>query len=202
MRVDLKGIHTTHATLADGTKKIYRYAWRGGPKLRGEPGSQDFIASYNEAVAPRTPTPQGRLQSLTDGYQQSGEFRTLRERTRLDYIKQIKLIEQEFGDFPLKALEARHARGEFMDWRDKLGLKSIRHMRGPSWRASCRGRRTGVRSPSIRASGAGACITARASILFGRSATKKNFSRTRPRICTCPCCLLCGPGNGGAISCG
>jgi integrase len=126
MRVDLKGIHTTHATLADGTKKIYRYAWRGGPKLRGKPGSPDFIASYNEAVARRTPTLQGRLQSLIDGYQQSGEFRTLRERTRLDYIKQITLIEQDFGDFPLKALEARHARDEFMGWRDKLALKSIR----------------------------------------------------------------------------
>jgi integrase len=117
---------TTHAKLANGKKKIYWYAWRGGPKLRGEPGSSDFIASYNEAAAQRAPTPQGKLQFLIDGYQQSGEFRTLRERTKADYIKQIKLIEEEFSDFPIKALAARETRGVFMDWRDKLAVRSVR----------------------------------------------------------------------------
>jgi integrase len=126
MRVDLKGIHSVHATLADGTKKIYWYAWRNGPKLRGEPGTPEFIASYNEAIARRLPMPEGKLQFMIDGYQQSGEFRTLRERTRSDYIKQIKIIEHEFRDFPLKALAARETRGEFMDWRDKLAVRSVR----------------------------------------------------------------------------
>ena len=83
MRVDLKGIHSAHAILADGTRITYWYAWRGGPRLSGKPGTPDFIASYNEAMAQRSPTPQGRLQILIDGYQQSGEFRTLRERTRV-----------------------------------------------------------------------------------------------------------------------
>ena len=126
MRIDLKGIHAAHVTLASGTKKIYWYAWRGGPRLRGEPGTPDFIASYNEAVAQRAPTPEGKLQFLIDKFQASGEFTTLRPRTRADYIKNIKLIEQEFGDFPIKALSARETRGVFLDWRDKLALKSAR----------------------------------------------------------------------------
>jgi len=126
MRIDLKGIHAAHVTLADGTKKIYRYAWRGGPRLRGEPGAPDFTASYNEAVAQRAPTPEGKLQFLIEKFQASGEFTTLRPRTRADYIKQIELIEQEFGDFPIKALAARETRGVFLDWRDKLALKSAR----------------------------------------------------------------------------
>jgi integrase len=126
VRIKLKGIHWTIAKLADGSTKMYSYAWRGGPRLRGKPGTPDFVASYNEAVGRRTLAPQDRLQVLIDGYQQSGEFRTLRERTQADYIKQIKLIEQEFGDFPQKALDARETRGVFMDWRDKLALKSLR----------------------------------------------------------------------------
>ena len=126
MRIDLKGIHAAHVTLADGTKKIYWYAWRCGPRLRGEPGTPDFTASYNEAVAQRAPTPEGKLQFLIDKFQASGEFTTLRPRTRADYIKQIKLIEREFGDFPIKALAARETRGVFLDWRDKLALKSAR----------------------------------------------------------------------------
>ena len=127
MRVELKGIHAAHVTLADGTRKIYWYAWRGGPRLRGEPGTPDFIQSYNEAVAQRAPTPEGRLQSLLDAYQRSQKFLQRRERTRADYVKLIKnQIEPEFGDFPLKALVAREARGVFLDWRDRLALKSVR----------------------------------------------------------------------------
>jgi integrase len=126
MRVNLKGINWALAKLADGTTRKYWYAWRGGPRLRGEPGTPDFIASYNEAVAQRMPSPQGRLQALLDGYQASGEFRGLRDRTRVDYVRQIEIIELEFGDFPIKALAARETRGVFMEWRDRLALKSIR----------------------------------------------------------------------------
>ena len=126
MRIPVKGIHWTLAKLADGTQKIYWYAWKNGPRLHGEYGSPEFIASYNAAVAQRIPTPEGRLQSLIDGYQKSQKFLALRERTRDDYIHQIGIIEKEFGDFPLKALTARETRGEFKDWRDRLALKSVR----------------------------------------------------------------------------
>src|SRR5262249_50883086 len=71
MRVNAKGLHWTVATLADGTKKTYWYAWRGGPRLEGEPGSAQFIASYNAAMATKVAAPEGRLLALLQGYQQS-----------------------------------------------------------------------------------------------------------------------------------
>ena len=126
MRVSLHGLHSAHVKLANGKWVIYRYAWRGGPRVHGEPGTPEFMASYNEAVAQRVPLPVGNLQGLIDAYQRSQKFLTLRERSRADYIKQIKIIETEFGDFPLKALTAREMRGVFMDWRDKLAIKSLR----------------------------------------------------------------------------
>jgi integrase len=126
MRINLKGIHAAYTKLADGSRKIYWYAWRGGPRLRGEPGSPEFHASYNEALARRTPAPEGQLQSLIDAYQGSQKFLARSERTREDYVRQIKIIEKEFGEFPLKALAARETRGEFKDWRDRLALKSVR----------------------------------------------------------------------------
>ena len=126
MRIPVKGIHWTLAKLADGTQKIYWYAWKNGPRLHGEYGSPEFIASYNAAIAKRIPAPEGRLQSLIDGYQKSQKFLALRERTRSDYLKQIAIIEAEFGEFPLKALALKEARGDFKDWRDKLALKSVR----------------------------------------------------------------------------
>ena len=53
MRVKLKGINRVKKRLADGAIKIHHYAWKGGPPLRGKPGSPEFHASYNEAVASR-----------------------------------------------------------------------------------------------------------------------------------------------------
>jgi integrase len=126
MRVNAKGLHWAPATLADGTKKIYWYAWRGGPRLHGEPGSPEFLASYNAAVATKVAAPEGRLLSLIQGYQKSEDFRGLRDRTRADYVKQIVKIEQRFGDCPIKALADPRIRGIFLDWRDELALRSKR----------------------------------------------------------------------------
>jgi hypothetical protein len=124
MRINLKGLHAAHVKLADGTRKTYWYAWRGGPRLRGQPGTPEFMQSYNAAVAQRAPTLDGRVQSLINAYQHSQKFLGRRERTQSDYIKLIKnAIEPEFGDFPIKALAARETRGVFMDWRDKLAIK-------------------------------------------------------------------------------
>jgi integrase len=50
----------------------------------------------------------------------------LAERTRADYIKHIKAIEKEFGDFPMSGLTDRRTRGIFMAWRDRLAAKSRR----------------------------------------------------------------------------
>jgi len=126
MRIKAKGLHWTPVTLADGSKKTYYYAWRGGPRLNGEYGSPKFIASYNAAIATKVVVPEGKLLSLLQGYQASQDFLGLRERTRADYIKQIEKIEQKFGDAPVKALADPRTRGIFMDWRDELALRSKR----------------------------------------------------------------------------
>jgi integrase len=126
MRIDAKGLHWTTAKLADGTKQIYWYAWRGGPRLVGDYGSPEFIASYNAAVATKVAPPAGRLLALLQGYQRSQDFLSLRERTRADYVKQIAKIEQRFGDAPLKALADPRTRGVFLEWRDELALTSKR----------------------------------------------------------------------------
>jgi hypothetical protein len=115
MRINAKGLHWTPVTLADGSKKTYWYAWRGGPRLTGEYGTPEFIASFNAAIATKVAVPEGRLLSLLQGYQQSQDFLALRERTRVDYIKQIEKIEQKFADAPIKALADPRTRGIFLD---------------------------------------------------------------------------------------
>jgi integrase len=127
MRVRLKGINSYTARLADGTRRTYWYVWKGGPRLKGEPGTPEFIASYNEAAAQKIETPSGWLLSLLQSYQASDDFRQLAERTREDYVGIIqKEIEPKFLDFPLSALTDKRTRAIFMEWRDRLALKSRR----------------------------------------------------------------------------
>jgi hypothetical protein len=126
MRVRLKGVSSRRKLLADGTVKTYYWAWKGGPPLRGEPGTPEFMASYNDAVATKIRPPAGVLLSLLQGYQASSDFLERADRTRIDYVKQIKIIEAEFIDFPLSALSDRRTRGVFRAWRDRLAAKSRR----------------------------------------------------------------------------
>src|SRR5262249_47539797 len=92
MRVRLKGINRNTKRLADGRTVTYFYAWKGGPPLRGEPGSPEFIASYNEAVS-RKITPQtGVLSSILQQFRESEAFGELAKRTKSDYLHKIQLI--------------------------------------------------------------------------------------------------------------
>jgi hypothetical protein len=45
--------------------------------LRGEPGSPEFVASYNEAVAQKITPPTGTLLSVLRAYQASDDFLAL-----------------------------------------------------------------------------------------------------------------------------
>ncbi len=127
MRMRLKGINRVTKRLADGTRRTYWYAWKGGPPLRGEPGTPEFIASYNEAVSQKIVPPSGVLLALLFRFQESAEFQFgISPRTRRDYIKQIKRIERDFGDFPIRALNDPKARSVFLQWRDSLARTSLR----------------------------------------------------------------------------
>src|SRR5262245_60289568 len=127
MRVRLKGINSKRKRLADGTLRTYYYAWKGGPALHGALGTPEFVASYNEAAAQKVAPPTGVLLALLLRFQDSGEFQFgISPRTRCDYIKQIKRIERDFGDFPIKALSDPRSRSIFLDWRDRLAKTSLR----------------------------------------------------------------------------
>src|SRR5262249_7423463 len=59
VKVELRGIAKTKAK-----GRTYYYAWRGGPRLRGEPGSPEFHLSYNEAIESRRTLEPGRFKAF------------------------------------------------------------------------------------------------------------------------------------------
>jgi integrase len=124
------GAHKTTKRLADGSTIVYWYAYKGGPRLPGEPGTREFKDALKtqrigarEIVAPSTKT----LLRIVDGYLDSPEFLKRAERTKLDYRKLLRLVVADFGQMPLTALEAEaSARGAFLRWRDRLAKGSYR----------------------------------------------------------------------------
>jgi integrase len=133
MRIRLKGINSITKRLADGTVRTYWYAWKGGPPLRGEPGTPEFVSSYNEAAARKVMPPAGVILSVLQRYQASEDFRGLAESTRRSYVALIKRIEVEFGDLPLATLTDRRTRGVFLEWRDRVAGSSGRRQADYGW---------------------------------------------------------------------
>jgi integrase len=133
MRIHLKGINSVCKKLATGELVTYYYAWKGGPSLRGQPGTPEFIASYNEAVAQKVMPPRGTLLNVLQQYQSSEDFRGLADSTRRSYIALITRIERTFGDFPLSALTDRRSRGLFMAWRDQIAASAGRRQADYAW---------------------------------------------------------------------
>jgi integrase len=113
MRVHLKGIHSVRMRLADGKVTTYHYAWRGGPRLSGEPGCPEFLRSFQEAHEARNRPAQGCLFALIAEFRASAEYLGLSASTRRAYTTYLREIEIEFGDMP-------KARGEFKRWRDSM----------------------------------------------------------------------------------
>jgi integrase len=93
MKVELRGV-----VKATAKGRTYYYAWRGGPRLRGEPGSPEFHASYNEAIeGRRTPEP-GRFKSLVTLYRASAEYKKLADTTRKNWSPWLDRIADYFGE--------------------------------------------------------------------------------------------------------
>jgi integrase len=94
VKVDLKGVAKVTAK-----GRIYYYAWRGGPRLRGEPGTPEFMASYNEAVESRRMPDSGRFKSLVVLYRASPDYsKKLAESTRKNWSPWLDRIADYFGE--------------------------------------------------------------------------------------------------------
>lgn len=93
VKVDLKGIAKVRAK-----GRTYYYAWRGGPRLRGEPGTPEFVASYNEALEQLRTLDENRFRFIVVDYKGSGEYKKLAESTRKQWSKWLDRIGKYFGD--------------------------------------------------------------------------------------------------------
>lgn len=117
--VRLKGINRVTKRLADGRRVTYWYAWKGGPRLDGEPGSPEFVKSFTAAAKARKTPAAGNLAGLVKRYRAAPEFTRLAKSTQDEWRRWLDRIEaHKIGSLELSALGERRVREHLLAWRD------------------------------------------------------------------------------------
>ncbi|RVP13100.1 integrase [Sinorhizobium meliloti] len=119
MRVPLKGIHKTSKKLADGTTKEYYYLGKGGPRIKAEYGTAEFLEEYRKLTnASKRVDPESFL-SIIRLYERT-ELSRKAKATQRSYKPFVATIEKRFGTLPIEAIEEHGSRALFMEWREEM----------------------------------------------------------------------------------
>lgn len=121
MLVKLVGVHKVRVKLASGQTTTYYYAWRGGPRMKEKPGTTAFANEWlrhKHASAPKSTKTVGDLIDAFTGPEdaRSVAFLALAEKTREDYLYDLKVIRKEFGTLPVKLTQQRGMKADIRKW--------------------------------------------------------------------------------------
>ena len=124
-RASTRRLHKATARLADGSQKTYWYAWKGGPRIEGEPGSAEFEAAYAASIRERRGGAiAGKLAGLVVSYRASPEFADHADSTRAEWGRFLDLIQAQegalaIGGLPVGVLADPRVKQHFLAWRDQ-----------------------------------------------------------------------------------
>ena len=123
---DVKGLHKV---VSKG--RVYWYAWRevGAPRLRGEYGTPEFWASYDEAVrsdAFRSPD----ASALVTLYRASPDYQKLADSTKRNCARWLDEIADYFGPLSIAQFDRpEKIRPIIRQWRNRWADKRARRFR-------------------------------------------------------------------------
>jgi integrase len=125
VRANIRGVFATYKRKRDGSRETYYYHRATGKRLRGKPGSPEFITDFANAQTSSLNLGTGTFRGLVRDYTLSREFETLlAQSTRWQYRRMLAKAEEDLGDLPLKALEDARVRKDLLDWREKVAKTS------------------------------------------------------------------------------
>jgi integrase len=114
-KITLKGVAKVTAK-----GRTYWYAWRGGPRLRGEPGTPEFVRSYNEAVEGRRAPDDGRFRSLVILYRGSRDYDKLAATTKTNWSPWLDRLSDYFGELRVAQFDRpEKIRPVIRQWREQ-----------------------------------------------------------------------------------
>ena len=99
--VELKGLHIVRSK-----GREYAYAWRGGPRVKGIPGTPEFQKNYNEAVAQYRVPDSSKFRAVIIAYKASKDYEKLADTTKRNWSRWLDRIRDHFGDYERRILSA------------------------------------------------------------------------------------------------
>jgi integrase len=119
VRVNLKGIAKVTAK-----GRTYWYAWRGGPRLPGEPGAPEFMSAYREAHERLRAPDQERFRSIVTLYKSSADFAKLADTTKRNWNRWLDRIGDHFGNLRIAQFDRpEKIRPVIRQWRNQWSDK-------------------------------------------------------------------------------
>jgi integrase len=101
----------------------YYYAWRGGPAIKGEPGSPEFVRDYVEAHSRRREPDKGLFQSVRRSYRE-GPFLEIAGSTKRVWTPWLDEIGKSFDPLPLRVFtQPEKVKPLIRDWRNRFAAK-------------------------------------------------------------------------------
>nr|WP_156315402.1 tyrosine-type recombinase/integrase [Mesorhizobium japonicum] len=119
--VALKGIHKVKRKLADGSTRVYHYAWRGGPKIEAKPHTEAFALEYAKLKALATPKIVETLETLIDRFtgpeeKRNPDFLALADTTQTDHLYAFRLIKEKWPKLPVRLTQQKGMKAEIRKW--------------------------------------------------------------------------------------
>ena len=119
--VDLKGVYRVTSK-----GQTYYYAWRGkgAPRLRGEPGSPEFVADLKTAHDNRKGGDQTKMSGLCAMFRASDVWngkghKPLSTKTKASWTTWLDRIQMEFGELRVEQFDRPQLRPIIIKWRNR-----------------------------------------------------------------------------------
>lgn len=110
--IPVKGLHRVKSK-----GKVYYYAWRGGPRLPGEPGSKEFVAALDAALG--KPNDSSKLSGLITDFKASDAYTKIADSTKRNWGPWLDRIRDDLGKFSIKTFDKPEVRQVIKKWRSK-----------------------------------------------------------------------------------
>lgn len=110
--IPVKGVHKVTSK-----GRVYFYAWRGGPRLPGEPGSREFIAALDAALG--KPNDASKLTGLIRDFKASDAYTKIADSTKRNWGPWLDRIADDLGKFSIKTFDKPEIRQVIKKWRGK-----------------------------------------------------------------------------------
>jgi integrase len=116
----VKGLHTVKAKGG-----VYRYAWRGGPRLAADFGTPEFLAELAKAHLDRKAADTHKISGLVTTFKSHARWtgphpKVYSDKTKSNWNRSFDMIVEEFGAVPVRFFDAPNMRPAIIKWRDKF----------------------------------------------------------------------------------